>query len=467
MSKTTRLDETIEVARPLNEAFAYISEFNRIEEWDPAVAKGIRLTDGPLGVGTKFRIDMKAGFSLYYTVTEWEAEHRLLMTVDSKVFTAVEEILFVKTPTGTRIRYIAIFTFPSALTLLAKTFPGVMDRVGKSAVAGMKRALEDNQSAPVASPGIALADKLLLPGLVNFTKLGYRRARKKQNPVSAYLADRHAVITGATSGLGLATAEILAARGMSLTLVARDKAKATRLAKDLIKRSGNPRIQVEIADLSLIGDVTAVADRLLKSGKPIDALINNAGALTNPRKVTTEGLETSFALLLLSPYVLTERLYPLLKQAHGGRVINVLSGGMYAERIHPDDLQSSKGSYSGSVAYARAKRGLMIVTNQWASRWKKDGIVVNAMHPGWADTPGVESSLPAFHRLTRPFLRSPEEGADTIVWLATATEAAKVSGEFWLDRQQHPAHILSRTKERAGDKQRLLDALAEFSKKFS
>nr|MBP7081573.1 SRPBCC family protein [Rhodocyclaceae bacterium] len=114
MSKTTRLDETIEVARPLNEAFAYISEFNRIEEWDPAVAKGIRLTDGPLGVGTKFRIDMKAGFSLYYTVTEWEAEHRLLMTVDSKVFTAVEEILFVKTPTGTRIRYIAIFTFPSA-----------------------------------------------------------------------------------------------------------------------------------------------------------------------------------------------------------------------------------------------------------------------------------------------------------------------------------------------------------------
>ena len=467
MKATTRLDETIEVARPINEAFAYISEFSRIEEWDPAVAKGTRLTDGPLGVGTQFRIDMKAGFSLFYTVTEWEPERRLLMTVDSKIFTAVEEILFAKTLAGTRVRYVAIFTFPTALRLLAQTFPGVMDRVGKSAVGGMKRALEDRQPAPTASRSIALADKLLLPGLVNFTKLGFRRARKKQNPVSAFLGDRHAVITGATSGLGLATAEVLAARGITLTLVARDKAKAARLAKDLIKKTGNTRISVEIADLSVIADVNALANRLLKSGKPIDALINNAGALTNPRQTTKEGLETSFALLLLSPTILTERLYPLLKQAKGGRVINVLSGGMYAERIHLNDLQSIEGVYSGSVAYARAKRGLMIMTEAWAARWKDDGIVVNAMHPGWADTPGVESSLPAFHRLTRPLLRTPEEGADTIIWLATATEAAKVSGAFWLDRQQHPAHILSRTKERAGDQQKLVKTLAEFAAKFS
>lgn len=467
MTKTIRLDETIEAARPIKEAFAYIGEFSRIEEWDPAVAKGTRLTEGPLGVGTKFRIDMKAGFSLFYTVTEWEPERRMLMTVDSKVFTAIEEILFTQTITGTRIRYIATFTFPGTLRILAQAFPGVMDRVGKSAVAGMKRALEDQQPTPLASRSTELVDKLLVPGLVNFTKLGYRRARKQQKPISAYLADRHAVITGATSGLGLATAEVLAARGMQLTLVARDKAKATRLAKDLIERSGNPHIQVEIADLSLMRDVNALADRLLAAGRPIDALINNAGALTNPRRVTSEGLETSFALLLLSPFVLTERLQPLLKCADGGRVVNVLSGGMYAERIRPDDLQSSKGTYSGSVAYARAKRGLMIVTEDWSARWKADGIVVNAMHPGWADTPGVESSLPAFHKLTRPFLRTPEEGADTIVWLATATEAGKVSGEFWLDRQPHPTHILSRTKERAGDADKLLNALKEFAGGFS
>ena len=98
------LDETIEAARPLKEAFAYIAEFNRIEEWDPAVARGIRLSDGALGVGSRFRIDMKAGFSLFYTVTEWEPESRLLMTVDSKIFTAVEEICFTEISGGTRIR---------------------------------------------------------------------------------------------------------------------------------------------------------------------------------------------------------------------------------------------------------------------------------------------------------------------------------------------------------------------------
>ena len=456
------LDETIETTRPLKEAFAYIAEFNRIEEWDPAVARGIRLSDGALGVGSKFRIDMKAGFSLFYTVTEWEPERRLLMTVDSKVFTAVEEISFTGISAGTRVRYNAKFKFPAALSLAARTFPNVMDKVGKSAVAGMKRALDDSIATPEASQRIALTDKLLLPGLLRFTRFGYRHARSEWNPVSAYLGNRHVVITGATSGLGLATAALLAGRGAELTLVARDKLKAKQIAAELKRKTGNARIHVEIADLSLIADVKALADRLLKIGKPIDALVNNAGALINPRTVTKEGYEKSFALLLLSPYVLTESLLPLLRSVRG-RVVNVLSGGMYSQGIHIDDLQNDKGEYSGSVAYARAKRGLMIMTEEWAQHWKTLGVVVNAMHPGWADTPGVESALPAFHRLTRKILRSPEEGADTIVWLASATEAAKVSGSFWLDREQHPAHVFEHTRESNEERQYLLATLAKLA----
>ena len=103
----------------------------------------------------------------------------------------------------------------------------------------------------------------------------------------------------------------------------------------------------------------------------------------------------------------------------------------------------------------------MILTTEWAKRWQADGIAVNAMHPGWADTPGVESSLPAFHRVTKKILRTPAEGADTIIWLAAATEAAKVSGEFWLDRQPHPAHILSHTQETVEDRQALIKALSK------
>jgi NAD(P)-dependent dehydrogenase (short-subunit alcohol dehydrogenase family) len=464
MTSTIKLDETIEVRRPLHEVFAYISEFSRIEEWDPAVARGVRITDGALGVGSQFRIDMKAGFSLRYTVVEWEPDRRLLMTVDSKPFKAREEIFFNRTADGTRVRYVATFDFIEPLARLAKAFPGVMDRVGKSAMAGMKRALEDRFEPPRASLGTVLADKLVVPGLLGFTRFGYRTARRHWNPVSAYLRDRHFVITGATSGLGLATAETLAARGAALTLVARDAGKAKRVAQDLRGRFGNERIHVEIAELSLIRDVEALAARLLKKGRAIDALINNAGALINPREETSEGLEKSFALLLLGPYVLAERLHPLLKKAatqHGvARVVNVLSGGMYTQKIHVDDLQSEKGTYSGSVAYARAKRGLMILTEEWARRWAKDGIVVNAMHPGWADTPGVLESLPEFHRVTERVLRTPQEGADTIVWLAAATEAGRVSGEFWLDRRPHAKHVLPGTRETPEERRALLRALA-------
>jgi hypothetical protein len=140
---------------------------------------------------------------------------------------------------------------------------------------------------------------------------------------------------------------------------------------------------------------------------------------------------------------------------------------MYTQKIQVDDLQSQSGSYSGAVAYARAKRGLMILTEEWARRWAQDGIVVNAMHPGWADTPGVVTSLPEFHRITGRVLRTPEEGADTIVWLAAATEAGKVSGEFWLDRRPHLKYVLPGTRETLAERSRLLEALAATAAKVT
>jgi hypothetical protein len=120
---------------------------------------------------------------------------------------------------------------------------------------------------------------------------------------------------------------------------------------------------------------------------------------------------------------------------------------MYSQQLEVDKLIMGEQGYSGSVAYARAKRALMVVTQQWAEDWADDGIVVNAMHPGWADTPGVESSLPGFHKLTRTILRTPEEGADTIVWLAAATEAGELSGRLFLDREPRTTHLLERTRK--------------------
>ena len=461
MKNAIRLDETIVLDRPVHEVFAYVSEFSRVQEWDPAVSRAERLTAGPPGVGTEYRVDMNAGFSIHYTVVEFVDNERMLMTASSRFFTAREEIFFESTASGTTLRYVADFKFPALFRAVHRAFPGVMERVGKDAMRGLKRALEDDFAAPEASQILATADKLVLPGVWRFTKLGHKDSRRRWKPVSAYQGDRHALVTGATSGIGLAAAKQLAELGARVTIVARDRAKAEEAASGIATETGNERIGIEIADLSVMKDVHALCDRLLAAGEPIDMLVNNAGALFNPRQTTAEGFEKSFALLLLGPYVLTERLLPLLRQSDSPRVVNVLSGGMYTQKIAVDDLQSQRGSYSGSVAYARAKRGLMIATEKWADEWAEYGIVVNAMHPGWADTPGVETALPGFYRLTRHFLRTPEEGADTIVWLAVSTEAGKVSGKFWLDREQHPSHLSDRTRESAGERRQLLTTLDE------
>lgn len=461
MSNNITLDEIIEVKRPLSEVFSYVSQFNRIDEWDPAVAKGTKLTQGSIGIDSQFRIDMKAGFSLQYTMLEFEPEKRMLMQVDSKIFTALEEIVFKATRTGTQVRYIAKFNFPKPLSAAHKIYPAAMNKVGKDTMDGLKSALEDRFDAPEASTKLAAADRLILPGIWRFTRLGYREARRRWNPISGYQVNRHAVITGATSGVGLAAARQLAALGTSITLVARDKLKAESVASALKEQTGNDNIQIEIADMSLMTDVHALADRLVRGGRPVDMLINNAGALFNPRQKTAEGLEKSFALMLLGPYILTEGVRPLLAAAESPRVVNVLSGGMYSQKIRVDDLQSQPGQYSGSVAYARAKRGLMILTEEWAQDWAEDGIVVNAMHPGWADTPGVETALPAFYKITRKLLRSPEEGADTAVWLAASTEAGAVSGQFWLDREQHPSHLSQRTVESPEQRIQMLQTLVD------
>jgi NAD(P)-dependent dehydrogenase (short-subunit alcohol dehydrogenase family) len=247
-------------------------------------------------------------------------------------------------------------------------------------------------------------------------------------------------------------------------LVVRDKNKAQQVVRELIEQTGNTRINIELADMSLMKDVHALVERLLKIGKPVDMLINNAGALFNPRKQTIEGLEQSFALLLLGPYILTERLHPLLAKSESARVVNVLSGGMYSQKIQANDLQSQHGEYSGSAAYARAKRGLMILTEEWAKRWQGDDISVNAMHPGWVDTPGVVNALPEFSRVTKSVLRTPEQGADTITWLAAAKEAGKVSGKFWLDREQHPSHLSKCTVETTPQREQLLMELEKLEK---
>jgi NAD(P)-dependent dehydrogenase (short-subunit alcohol dehydrogenase family) len=277
------------------------------------------------------------------------------------------------------------------------------------------------------------------------------------------LRGKTAIVTGATSGLGQAAARQLAELGGRVVLIGRNPDKAAAVQQEIIAATGNPDVTVEIADLSLLAEVRQLARRLLEQESRINILVNNAGVLLNERSVTAEGIETTLAINLLAPFLLTNLLLPRLKQSAPARIINVSSGGMYTSGIVVDDLQYQQGDYNGSMAYARTKRGLVILTELWAERLKDSGVVVHAMHPGWADTPGVESSLPLFHKLIKRLLRTPEEGADTITWLAASREAGKVSGYFWLDREPHITHVLPGTQESAEDRQRLWAALAQLA----
>ena len=280
------------------------------------------------------------------------------------------------------------------------------------------------------------------------------------------LAGKVVLVTGASTGIGAGCAREFAAHGCRVVVHYNSSKDAALEVAQAVKAAGGDALTVQ-GDLRRSADCARVVAAAVERFKSIDVLINNAGALFNPRQVTAEGLEQSFALLLLAPYLLTEGLLPLLRRGTAPRVVNVVSGGMYTQQLVVRDLQSDRGRYSGSVAYARAKRALMVQTEEWAQAWQADGIVCNAMHPGWADTPGVAQALPAFRRIMRGVLRTPEEGADTVVWLAAAREAGQVSGLLFLDREPHPTHLLAKTRESAGERVKLQETLRSCAARFS
>lgn len=327
----------------------------------------------------------------------------------------------------------------------------------------IEAALSGESAPPERSRLTDLQDRLIVPGLFGFTNLGYHWHKRTWKPLAVSLRGRTVVVTGATSGLGQAAASQLAELGARVILVGRNPDKAEGTRREIVAATGNDNIAVALADLGLLAEVRKLARKLLADEPRIHVLVNNAGVLLNQRTTTAEGNEATLATNLLAPYLLTRLLLPRLRASAPSRIINVSSGGMYATGLALDDLQYERGAYDGTRAYARAKRALVTLTEVWAAQLSGSGVVVHAMHPGWADTPGVAGSLPGFHAITRRFLRTPDQGADTITWLAASPEAARVSGMFWLDREPHTTHVLPGTAPSPQQRKELMDALARLT----
>jgi NAD(P)-dependent dehydrogenase (short-subunit alcohol dehydrogenase family) len=262
------------------------------------------------------------------------------------------------------------------------------------------------------------------------------------------------VVTGPTSGLGEQVARQLALTGANLVLVARNEEKCARVIDELAPLcTGNRPVFVR-AEMGDLESVRSACEAIQQQVTHIDVLIHNAGALLNTRELSPQGIEQTVASHVVGPFLMTTLLLPLL---NGGRVVTVSSGGMYTSGLPAFDkgetLEMLAHKYGGSKQYAIAKRAQVTLTEMWAMREPQTEFV--SMHPGWADTPGVQESIPGFRRVTAPILRTASEGADTIAWLAVVDPLPKASGTFWSDREVRPTHKSPQSKKLDTESNRL------------
>ena len=311
-------------------------------------------------------------------------------------------------------------------------------------------------------------DKTVVPG---YSRLGptLRKAWWLDDPEPDALVGRHVVVTGASSGLGAATVVGLARLGATVHLLGRDQGRLDASADDVrrdLAATGSPApdLVTSVCDVSDLDAVRVYAGDLSERVDALHGLVHVAGVLPPERQESAQGHELVYATHVLGPFLLTHLLRPLLRADGDARVVWVSSGGMYTRALDASDPEAAEREWSGTDAYARTKRMQVALARMWADRMRTDHVAVHAMHPGWAATPGVTASLPRFARLTGPILRTPAQGADTIVWLtaaAPASVAAGCSGAFWSDRRPRSTSYLPGQEDPPGERARLWETVTD------
>ncbi|ACY14618.1 SDR family oxidoreductase [Haliangium ochraceum] len=264
------------------------------------------------------------------------------------------------------------------------------------------------------------------------------------------LEGKRCVVTGASSGIGLATAEGLAGLGADVVIVARDAVRG-EAALGSVSEAGPGTATLHLADLSVQSEVRRLAAELLDAYPRIDVLVNNAGGLFERRTSTPDGLELTFALNHLAYFLLTELLRERLVASAPARIINVSSMAHRLGKLDWDDLQSER-RYRPFFVYANSKLANILFTRELARRLQGTGVTANAMHPGAVASRFGENGgalMRMSYRAGKLFMRTPEHGADTVVWLASAPEIEGVSGSYFDSRKRCSPSRRARDREAA------------------
>ncbi len=270
-------------------------------------------------------------------------------------------------------------------------------------------------------------------------------------PSNEAMKGKVCLVTGATSGIGKATATGLAAQGATVVIGCRNREKGEAVKQEIARATGNNSLELMMADLASIESTKKGAADFLARYPKLHVLVNQAGLYVNQRIVTPDGLETMFVVNHLSYFLLTNLLLPALKAGAPARVVNG-SGGIEAmAKIDFDDLQGEK-KFSSMKAIAQSKLGNYLFTYELARRLEGTGVTATIMHPGGVKTElgkGQGGMFGFMMRMMRPFMDTPEQGADTLVWLASSPEVDGVNGGYYVKRKPAKSSARSHDKELA------------------
>jgi len=245
------------------------------------------------------------------------------------------------------------------------------------------------------------------------------------------------LVTGATSGIGKVAALELAKRGATLVVTARDAARGEATAAEIRAQSHNPAVALLLVDFGSQRSIRALAAAFRARYKQLHVLINNAGAIYGARTLSEDGLELTFAVNHIGYFLLTNLLLDMIKSSAPARIINVSSDAHRRARLDLSDLQLERG-YSGLLAYSNSKLANILFTSELARRLQGSGVTVNAVHPGAVRTRWGDSGSALFRgaiRLARPFMLTSEQGAETLVYLATDPVGAQETGKYWAKKR--------------------------------